>query len=291
MDLGNLAGIGLPASRAAQLSGCVIDAASPKLELGMSVLARAWGADSVDAIRPRSIPEASRCSSSCAVVLSSVGHPTSRRRSRRPQAPARASVTQLTATRTALMRCLFRSIPLTLLLFELGCAHPTTPTQGSTSINEAATKTQATPASPESDECRQMRDVWMQELASHQQCERDSDCMPTGLRNTMPTGLRNTHYECTAVNAEWWRAERDRLAGLAGACSRIHTKTPACCVVSCRHGTCITHSQAADDNDDYCSADGGLFVCHHNARCEMNRERLWCGVALAPDWGYCVKPD
>jgi len=173
------------------------------------------------------------------------------------------------------------TISLVVMMSAFGCLHPTSPVQSPTAPAESPAKPRDRPASLESDECRQLRETWNRELASHQQCGRDSDCMPTGLRNT--------HYECTAVNAEWWRAARDRLAGLAGACSRIHTKTPACCVVSCRRGTCVTHSQAPDG--DYCSADGGSFVCQNNARCEMNRERLWCSVALAPEWGYCVKSE
>ncbi len=130
-----------------------------------------------------------------------------------------------------------------------------------------------------SEECKSLNDLWTREVRTHRQCRNDAECMPTGLTNT--------HYECTAVNAGWWKLEKGRLAGAADACTRVRTESPACCVISCERGLCVTHAQAKDS--DYCSADGGTLTCDANARCETNQDRLRCNVALPPDWGFCVK--
>ena len=180
------------------------------------------------------------------------------------------------------LRCLCPAALLACATTEVACVRPTPPCDVFSATAKMATNSDTEfSAVLQSDECKRLSDIWTREIGAHRQCTRDADCMPTGLRHT--------HYECTAVNAGWWDAEKDRIAGFASACSRIQTKSPGCCVVSCERSACVTNSQAPDG--DYCSADGGAGVCHASARCEMNRERLWCSVVLAPDWGYCVKSE
>lgn len=127
--------------------------------------------------------------------------------------------------------------------------------------------------------CDELRELWAREVRQHVQCTRDIDCMPTGLVHT--------HYECTAVNGQWWESERGRLASVVGACERIHTVRPSCCVVSCDHGECKSYQQSTEGMA-FCTAEG---TCAPSSRCELDPDRLWCGTAIPAGLGYCVKRD
>ena len=118
--------------------------------------------------------------------------------------------------------------------------------------------------------CNRMRQ-FEKTLQEHSSCDRDSDCVPTGLLNT--------RYQCVSVNGIWWASAEVDWSASVYACSPGYRMNPKCCALACISGRC-RQQETWDTYLCVLGSDGGSFACPDGKVCRTESSGLLCQKEL-----------